>query len=151
MQQIPELCMIPVIAVSAGVTQDKQSDCMAGGAKSFLTKPIENAYLLQEIGRLLDLTWVRETPQPATSAVRDRAERFVIPEPAQMESLRELAKAGNMRAIREKADQLAALDAQYRPFADKISQLALGYQSRAVLRLVEKHATQKQIEEVAQS
>jgi CheY-like chemotaxis protein len=151
MQQIPELCMIPVIAVSAGVTQDKQSDCMAGGAKAFLTKPIENACLLREIGRLLDLTWIRETPQQTTSAVSVRVERFVIPEPAQMESLRELAKAGNMRAIREKADQLVALDAQYRPFANRITELALGYQSKALLRLMEKHTAQRQVEQVAQS
>jgi hypothetical protein len=63
-----------------------------------------------------------------------------------MESLRGLAKAGNMRAIREKVDHLAALNPQYRPFADKITQLALGYQSKALLRLVEKHALQKQLE-----
>jgi signal transduction histidine kinase/DNA-binding NarL/FixJ family response regulator len=151
MQEIPDLRLIPVIAVSAGVTQDKQADCMAAGAKGFLTKPIENACLFQEIGRLLDLTWTREVPQRTGSPVDNHVEQFVVPEPAQMESLRELAKAGNMRAIRDKADQLTALDAQYRPFANRITELAIGYQSKAVLRLVEKHAAQKQVEQVAKS
>jgi CheY-like chemotaxis protein len=146
MQQMPDLRMVPVIAVSAGVTQDEQDDCMAAGAKAFLTKPIENAFMLQEIGRLLELTWIRDSPQPALSSANDGVALFAIPESAEMESLRGLAKAGNMRAIREKVDHLAALDPQYRPFADKITQLALGYQSKALLRLVEKHALQKQLE-----
>jgi signal transduction histidine kinase/DNA-binding NarL/FixJ family response regulator len=145
MQEIPDLCMVPVIAISAGVTQDEQAGCMAAGAKAFLTKPIETAILLQEIGRLLNLTWIRENAQQTLSPAGDHVERFVVPEPAQMESLRELAKAGNMRAIREQAERLAALDPQYRPFADRITQLAKGYQSKAVLRLVEKHAVQEQV------
>jgi two-component system, sensor histidine kinase len=147
MHGIPDLRMVPIIAVSAGVTQDEQAGCMAAGAKAFLTKPIDNDRLLQEIGRLLNLTWMRENPLQTKSPVDDHVEQFVVPEPALMESLHELAKAGNMRAIREKADQLTALDTQYRPFADRITQLALGYQSKAVLRLVEKHAALKQVEQ----
>jgi signal transduction histidine kinase/DNA-binding NarL/FixJ family response regulator len=146
MQHMSNLRMVPVIAVSAGVTQDEQDDCMSAGAKAFLTKPIENAHMLQEIGRLLELSWIRDSPQPVLSSANDGVEQFAIPESAEMESLRGLAKAGNMRAIREKVDDLAALNPQYRPFADKITQLALGYQSKALLRLVEKHALQKQLE-----
>ena len=142
MQQIPELRAIPIIAVSAGVTHDQKADCMMAGANAFLTKPIDTTYMLQEIGRLLTLTWIHEYPRQAASALRDRAEQFVVPEPAQMEALRELAKSGNMRAIRENAEQLVLLDGRYRPFAERISELALGYQSKAVLRLVEKHSIQ---------
>jgi signal transduction histidine kinase/DNA-binding NarL/FixJ family response regulator len=146
MQQMPDLRMVPVIAVSAGVTRDEQDECMAAGAKAFLTKPIENASMLEEIGRLLELTWIRNNLQPALSPSNHGVEQFAIPESAEMESLRDLAKAGNMRAIREKVEHLAALDPQYRPFANKITQLALGYQSKALLHLVEKHALQKQLE-----
>jgi CheY-like chemotaxis protein len=145
MQQIPHLRCIPIIAVSAGVSQSDQADSMSAGAKAFLTKPIENASMLLEIGNLLDLTWTFAPSRQMSPTTHNLTEQFVVPEPAAMESLRELSKAGNMRAIREKADQLAALDIRYRPFAEKISVLALGYQSKAVLRLVEKHATPKQV------
>jgi len=145
MQQIPNLRCIPIIAVSAGVSQSDQADSMSAGAKAFLTKPIENTRMLLEIGNLLDLIWTFAPSQQRSPTTDNLTEQFVVPEPAAMESLRELAKAGNMRAIREKADQLAALDIRYRPFAEKISVLALGYQSKAVLRLVEKHATPKQV------
>jgi CheY-like chemotaxis protein len=151
LQEIPSLSTIPIVAVSAGVTQVEQAEGIKAGAKAFLRKPIETPYMLQEIGRLLQLTWIHEGSGQAMSPVSDRADQFVVPEPAQMESLRELAKAGNMRALKERAAQLTALDARYRPFAERISELALGYQSKAVLRLVEKHATQKMEEQVAQS
>jgi hypothetical protein len=37
------------------------------------------------------------------------------------------------------AERLARLDERYRPFADRLSSLAKGYRSQAVLRLVEAH------------
>jgi CheY-like chemotaxis protein len=150
-QRNPNLNMIPIIAVSAGVTEDEEAACVKAGAKAFLTKPLETSLMLQEIGRLLELTWIQGPPQQVPSPIGDRVEQFVIPEPAQMDCLRDLAKAGNMRAIREKADELIVLHARYRPFAEKLSELALGYQSKAVLRLVEKLAVQKEEVQVAQS
>lgn len=137
MQDCPELCSVPVIATSAGVTPEEQADCLAAGAKAFLTKPIECGPLLKEIGRLLNLTWIRESPHMPTCPGIDRIELSGIPEPEQMVSLHELVKAGNMRAIRENAQELAALNERYRPFADRITQLAIGYQSKALLRFVE--------------
>jgi signal transduction histidine kinase/FixJ family two-component response regulator len=150
MQEIPNLRVVPVIAVSAGVTQDEQAGCITAGAKAFLTKPIENIRLFQEIGRLLNLTWTMEHPQPTPVPVNDRVERFVVPDPTQMESLRELAKAGSMSDIRERVAYLASLDVSYGPFADRITELALGYQSKALLRLIEKCAAQQQMESLEQ-
>jgi signal transduction histidine kinase/ActR/RegA family two-component response regulator len=144
MQQIPDLCMVPVVAVSAGVTQDEQDACLTAGAKAFLTKPIDEAVMLREIGALLDLQWIYESQQPKPAVMGVGGEQFVLPEPVQMEALHKLAKRGNMRAIVEKADHLAVLNAECRPFADRIVQLALGYQSKALLRLVEKHAARQQ-------
>jgi signal transduction histidine kinase/DNA-binding NarL/FixJ family response regulator len=142
MQELPEPCTVPVIAISAGVTSEKQSDCIAAGAKAFLTKPIDFPTLLQTIGGLLNLTWIREVANPETAPANQAIEQSGIPEPEQMEALRALAKAGNMRAIREKAEELSALDERYRPFANRITQLAIGYESKALLRLIEKHAAQ---------
>jgi signal transduction histidine kinase/CheY-like chemotaxis protein len=150
-QQESNLSMIPIIAVSAGVTLEEQAGCINAGASSFITKPIELPYLLQEIGRLLELTWTRESIPQTASPMGNSVEQFVIPERGQMESLRELAKTGNMKAIRERADQLIVQDARYRPFAQRISELASGFQSKAVLRLVEKHLLQKGSGQVTQS
>jgi CheY-like chemotaxis protein len=150
MQKIPDLRLVPVVGVSAGVGEHEQADCMAAGAKGFLTKPIQNICMFREMGNLLDLNWVRENSEAISPAV-DQFALFVVPDVADMESLRELAKEGNMRAIREKAGHLVALDAQLRPFADKITELALGYQSKALLRLVERYTTQRQTESLEKS
>ena len=144
MRQNPELCEVPIIAVSAGVTKNEQEEGLAAGAKAILTKPIDEASMLKQIGSLLDLTWIYDTPQQTLPAMNYPGEHFVLPEPEQMESLRDLAKTGNMRAISEKAESLATSDARYRPFADKITELARGYQSRALLHMMEKHVARQQ-------
>jgi CheY-like chemotaxis protein len=144
MRQNPELCQVPIIAVSAGVTKNEQEEGLAAGAKAILTKPIDEASMLKQIGSLLDLTWIYDTPQQTLPAMNYPGEHFVLPEPEQMESLRDLAKTGNMRAISEKAESLATSDARYRPFADKITELARGYQSRALLHMMEKHVARQQ-------
>jgi len=155
LRALPGASTIPVIAISAGVTPEKQADCAAAGAKAFLTKPIEPTALLREVGSLLECTFLSVDEQMvACSLQAGDLSPMEIPEPAQMESLRELAKTGNMRAIREKAEEIAALNQRYLPFTDRISELALGCQSKALLRLIEKHAVPQQtdpMEQVANS
>jgi two-component system, sensor histidine kinase and response regulator len=97
MQESPELPAVPVILVSAGVTQAEEANGLTMGAKACLTKPIERARLLQEIGRLLNLTWIRESQQKSTRSGNDHFELSGIPDTAHIESLHELAKTGNMR------------------------------------------------------
>jgi hypothetical protein len=55
----------------------------------------------------------------------------------EMEVLHRLAKLGNMQDIMAHANQLAGSDERYRPFASQLMLLAKGYQSQAILRLVE--------------
>jgi CheY-like chemotaxis protein len=144
MRQHPKLCQIPIITVSAGVATNERDECLEAGAKAFLTKPIDEANMLKQIGSVLGLTWIKETMQQTPRVMNDPGEQFVLPEPDQMESLHDLAKAGNMRAISEKAESLAARDARYRPFADQVTQLARGFQSKALLHMMEKHVAQQQ-------
>jgi signal transduction histidine kinase len=75
---------------------------------------------------------------------------FEIPDAEQMETLRHLAESGNMRAIREQAQELASLNERYQPFADRITELALGYQSKALLRLVQQQIARQQAQRTEQ-
>jgi len=63
----------------------------------------------------------------------------------ELAALHELALAGNMRKIREHADHLTALDPGYRPFADKLRELARAYDSKGVLGFVETSCRQHQV------
>jgi signal transduction histidine kinase/CheY-like chemotaxis protein len=150
MQALPDVCQVPLIAISAGVTNEKQRECMAAGAKAFLTKPIDLAALVQAIGSLLHLTWIREIESQEATPASEAIDPSGLPGPEQMEALRVLAKAGNMRAIRKKAEEISVLSEHYRPFANRITKLAIGYESQALLRLVKKCAEQQQMESTEQ-
>lgn len=71
------------------------------------------------------------------------ADALVAPPQDEIAILYQMALVGNMRNIRQRAAYLAALDARYGPFADKLRQLTIGYQSQAILDLVEKYAERK--------
>jgi len=150
MQELPDLCQVPAIAISAGVTNEQQRECMAAGAKAFLAKPVDFSILVQAISQLLHLTLIREIVNQETAPPSEAIDLSGIPEPEQMEALRVLVKAGNMRAIRKKAEEISALSEHYRPFASRITKLATGYESQALLRLMKKCAEQQQMESMEQ-
>jgi len=64
---------------------------------------------------------------------------LLAPPAAELEELHRLALTGNMRAIRERAAQLAAADPTFQPFCERLQQLASVYQSKAILGLVKQH------------
>lgn len=142
-RQTPDLQSTPIIAVSASVAAADQDHSMVAGANAFLAKPIEHRELFHEIGQLLQLRWVNNPLQPE-APLGDDLGPLIVPPPAEIEILRDLALAGNMRNIKKRAEHLAALDVQYRPFADKLRELARGYDSQAIMRLVEQSADLKQ-------
>jgi hypothetical protein len=74
------------------------------------------------------------------AAGADQEEAFVVPPVEEMTVLRQIAKMGNMRAIRERAEHLKELDPRYVPFANRLARLADGYQSRAIAVLVETYS-----------
>jgi CheY-like chemotaxis protein len=131
----PGLQGIPVIAVSASATQEDQSQSLAAGANAFLAKPIEQASLLRQIGALLNLAWKYEQPEVHEEQEADNG-ALVAPPRAELEALHELALAGNMRDILLWVEHLESPGGDYRPFASKLRRLASGYQSKAILALV---------------
>jgi signal transduction histidine kinase/CheY-like chemotaxis protein len=58
----PSFASVPIIAVSASVTQEHGQECLAAGASAYLPKPIDAAQLLASIGVLLALQWQYEDP-----------------------------------------------------------------------------------------
>ena len=120
--------------MTASVSTSDSQQCLPAGINAFLPKPLDADRLLEQIARLLHLEWtygVAETAPPPVEGPE------VAPPAAEMELLYRLARSGDMLEIVAQAERLAALDDRYRPFASHLSTLARGYQSKAVLRLVE--------------
>ena len=55
------------------------------------------------------------------------------------EVLLDFAMSGNLEGIRIRAQQIAELDDQYRPFARKLQELARRYEEKAILQLIQAH------------
>jgi response regulator RpfG family c-di-GMP phosphodiesterase len=130
---------VPVIAISANASQINEATALASGANAFLSKPIDLRALLAQVARLLKLQWNRE-PEQKSPAARDDAPGGLIAPPAhELAVLHRLALLGNMRDIAREAAHLSELDGRYGAFADELKLLAKGYQSKAIVRLVERH------------
>jgi PAS domain S-box-containing protein len=139
-RSMPELRHIPILIASASATSGDEFNSLAAGANAFVPKPIEEETLLDAIGQCLDVEWTYEDTDHELQSVKN-SDAIMVPPPEEMEVLHELALAGNMRGIRERANHLKNSDARYGPFAQRLQHLAERYQSEAVLDLVERYRT----------
>ena len=137
LRAMPAYAKLPIIMLSAGASEPEREKSVQVGADVFLVKPIDFGELLRHIGRLLGLAWRHAAPpMPARVEPEADATAMVAPPPDEMEQLFRLARIGNMRSIRERAEQLAAMDPRYAPFAERLELLASRFQSRAILELI---------------
>ena len=134
LRQLPGLERVPVIAMSAGASSIDRERYLAAGLNELLPKPIDYDSLLERIESLLQLRWVVDAAPPAVAAP-DSA--MVVPPPAEMAALHQLARIGNMHDILRRAEHIATLDARFGPFVARLSTLAAGFESKALLRFVE--------------
>ncbi|MGZ8174938.1 MULTISPECIES: PAS domain S-box protein [Methylobacter] len=139
LRQMPGFGQTPIVAVSAGASGIDVAEAMAAGVNVFLTKPIEIKRLMGQIAGLLKLDWIYALPKTEPSPKHKPDEWLDAPPLEEMRVLRQLAAEGSMRDIIIQADYLDELDASYRPFAEQLRSLAKGYQSKAVLDLVERY------------
>jgi PAS domain S-box-containing protein len=138
MRQSADLADVPIVATSASVTSDVDEASRIAGANAFVPKPINQAVLLDTLSSLLGLTWLREEePGPAPGAGPSAAdERLVYPPADQMQVLQQLARIGNMRSLKDMAEQLKVQDARYATFATQLRDLAARFETVAVMALV---------------
>lgn len=91
--------------MSASVLSFNRDEALAAGCDDFLPKPFREAELLAKLGLHLRLTWRYEDSRPPFSTATASA-----PQPAELRSLLELARRGEIRPLRE---QLAALRTRF--------------------------------------
>ncbi len=129
---------LPIIAISASASEREVASSSAAGANAFVAKPIDFERLQEKVGELLGITWSYDRlPEAGEGAVLPEAD--VCPPDAEIEILYELAQQGCMSDIHRRAEQLVSLGECYAPFARKLQRLAKGYQSQAILKLIEHH------------
>lgn len=136
----PGLTEVPIIAVSASTFDADQSTSLSIGCNAFLAKPVQEAELYALLESCLHLSWTYAEPRSNNvSEQRAKEEPLLPPPPEELAVLHEMALAGVMSDITERAAHIASLGAQYRPFAEAVQELAQGFAEREILALVEHH------------
>jgi PAS domain S-box-containing protein len=139
LRQLPDLEDVPIIAMSARLSGSDQQKSRVAGVNAFLPKPIDLEHLLTQIAAILNLDWTYEPQAPLSAQEGKAVGALVTPPPQELERLHQLARIGNMREIEQWAERVAELDERYHPFAYQLCLLAKGYQSKAILALVERY------------
>ena len=147
LRQSPGIADVPIIAVSASPSGTDEKRSLDAGVNAFLPKPVDFDRLLEKIAALLGLEWTYATaPATATATAQQGvslSEASLAVPPQEMNELHRLARHGDMREISLWSERVAALDARYVPFAEQVRLLAKGYQSKAILELVEQNLVQR--------
>ncbi len=124
---------VPVVALSANPSPEKDALAREAGADRMLPKPVELAALNAVIAELLHAE--------RSETAEDQA---IVPPPAEvLERLLALARTGNLRAIRKELPAVTQAHPDSAGFAERLDALCAAYQSPAVLRLIEQVSTDK--------
>jgi CheY-like chemotaxis protein len=132
---------IVILAVSASTTDSDREQCFAVGANGFISKPIDQSMLLQEIGAHLNLSWVLDDANMNAPSDLDNDSPIVAPPPHEIEALHQLVLAGNLRDIYNWTKHISSLDSEFQPFAQKVHQFAREFDLEAILQFAEKFSS----------
>jgi signal transduction histidine kinase/CheY-like chemotaxis protein len=133
-RQIAALQDTQIIVVSASVAELDRARSLAAGANAFIPKPIDQAELLEQLGRLMYLDWVFAQPSAELDApVLAQAG----PPPEQAQLLYNLVREGLILELRTQLDTLEQCGPEYGAFVAELRQLARRYRTREIQTLLE--------------
>jgi PAS domain S-box-containing protein len=126
---------VVIIAVSASAFEENRERCLEAGANDFLPKPFRLERLTELLRDHLGIELVYEEEAPALAAAPVAAR--VLPPAAELASLLDLARRGNVAQILDSARRLEEHDAGYARFAAEIRSLAERFQVKKLCQLLE--------------
>jgi signal transduction histidine kinase/CheY-like chemotaxis protein len=107
-----------IMASSATVYEDDKKRSLAVGSDAFLPKPIQLEMLLEQLQKLLNLTWLYGNPIQESTA-ENQATQIVFPPRAVLEKLYELSLMADIDELEEQMPILAESDVTLKPFVTK--------------------------------
>jgi signal transduction histidine kinase/CheY-like chemotaxis protein len=143
LRQSDRLQEMVIIASSASVFETDQYKSLDAGANTFLPKPIDAEMLIQLLQQSLQLEWIYESKPDAIEQANTT--RFVdpvdliLPVNEVLQQLYALVQDGDIQGIIEIAQQLSASDEKLTLFAQKLIQLASGFQVKQMEILIEQY------------
>ena len=137
-----------IIVSSASVFETDQYKSLDAGANAFLPKPVQISELFELLQKQLGVSWVYAESSPSLVTMpsispRSSLECLVIPPPEKMQILYDLAKKGNLKGAIKQAEELKKLDEQWIPFAERVCEMAKGFQEKQLQAFLNQYQVNK--------
>lgn len=145
LRKLPALQDVLIVATSASVFDADRKKSLDFGCNAFLPKPIHMHDLYNLLEKLFNLVWVYDSESEIVSditATEDETKQLdlsLAPPPEKITLLFELAMLGDMKAIQKEALELKKTDQRLTHLANKLHQLAVQFEEKAILTLVEQY------------
>jgi CheY-like chemotaxis protein len=135
---------VVILVISARAFDHNRQQSLDAGCSNFIAKPFCLERLLSLLQSHLGLSLrdedeAAETKEHAKEELPDQKAIVVIPPAAELLTLLDLAKRGNIRRIEKQAGKLAQLDEQYLPFANELRQFAKGFKMKQIEQFLKEH------------
>ena len=127
LRQQPALAQTPILVMSANATA---ANGHVAQANAFLTKPLDTDLVLQQLQQLLGLVWTTEEVGTETAV----EPTIVLPSPADLTKLHDLALMGDLTAVGTYAAQLSQANTALNPFAEQIQQLTQSFEEEQLIQ-----------------
>jgi len=131
----------PIIVSSASVAQADQQKALDAGGDRFLAKPVDAQDLFTLLAECLNLEWVYEEREAATSdenPVQVKEEERLIPPIEELEALLAIAHRADPEEI---CQHIETWESCYQEFAAPLIELARGFKIEEIEELLQQHLT----------
>ncbi len=124
---LPKFNNTPIIAASASSSYELRPQKI-DGFDDFILKPIEIKELLDKIGDLLDLKWIKAT----VKSKEVKSAEIIMPSEEKLAVLIEAIEIGDFESLKTEVEELKEIKESYVPFAEKILKLAENNEQEAI-------------------
>ncbi len=136
-----------MIALSANVFEDTQTQCLEAGFNDFLPKPVLVTDLVHVLGELLDLEWVYESEYLEQGKTNSSTPTLILPSVEELGDLLDIANRGNISAMRDCIQRLSQTDQSLQPFVAELRRLADGFLMKQLCAFLTRSIEQKRNQE----
>jgi len=134
LRALPAFQEVPILAISASVSEQRQQECLAFGCNAFLPKPLHIQDLLRMMQEQLHLEWVFEPHDRAPACAE---QPLVPPSREDLADIYQLAMSGMISRLRERVNLLEAHKPELTPFSEHVRQLLKEFQIEELQRFVQ--------------
>lgn len=137
----------PIIMVSADASEGRSRHADTSEQPplhdAYVIKPVRFNLLLEPIGRLLNLTWCYDKPQPVIQPSSSaRIPVLQLPDEIHIRRIQQLSAIGHKKGLQDYLQQLKDQQQAQSEFIDVLTNLANNFQFEKIINLLDQHSTE---------